>query len=113
MGNAKDAWKGLNTMMGRNQQQKPLTSVDLSALANDLNRFYARFDTQDFSDECDTLCQSLISCAVNVDEGDVVKCLPRINPRKVPGSDGLRGCVLKVCAEQLDMSPLPICFSCF
>ena len=51
MGNAKDAWKGLNTMMGRNQQQKPLTSVDLSALANDLNRFYARFDTQDFSDE--------------------------------------------------------------
>ena len=101
VGNAKDAWKGLNTMMGRNQQQKPLTSVDLSALANDLNRFYARFDTQDFSDECNTLCQSLISCPVNVDEGDVVKCLSRINPRKVPGSDGLRGRVLKVCAEHL------------
>ena len=101
VGNAKDAWKGLNTMMGRNQQQKPLTSVDLSALANYLNRFYARFDTQDFSDECNTLCQSLISCPVNVDEGDVVKCLSRINTRKVPGSDGLRGRVLKVCAEHL------------
>ena len=63
VGNAKDAWKGLNTMMGRNQQQKPLTSADPSALANDLNRFYARFDTQDFSDECNTLCESyFLSC---------------------------------------------------
>ena len=101
VGNAKDAWKGLNTMMGRNQQQKPLTSADPSALANDLNRFYARFDTQDFSDECNILCESLISCPVTVDEWDVVKCLSRINPRKAPGPDGLKGRVLKVCAEQL------------
>ena len=101
VGNAKDAWKGLNTMMGRNQQQKPLISTDPSALANDLNRFYARFDTQDFSDECNTLCESLISCPVTVDEGDVVKCLSRINPRKASWSDGLKGRVLKVCAEQL------------
>ena len=93
--------KVLNAVMGRNQQQKPLTSADPSALANDLNRFYARFDTEDFSDEYNTLCESLNSCTVTVDEGDVVKCLSRINPRKAPGSDGLKGRVLKVCAEQL------------
>ena len=52
------------------------------------------------SDECNTVCESLISCAVTVDEGDVVKCLSRINPRKVPGPDGLKGRGLKVCAEQ-------------
>ena len=95
VGNAKDAWKGLNTMMGRNQQQKPLISTDPSALANDLKRFYARFDTQDL------IYESLISCPVTVDEGDVVKCLSRINPRKAPRPDGLKGRVLKVFADQL------------
>ena len=30
-----------------------------------------------------------------------VKCLSRKNPRKAPGSDGLKGRGLKVCAEQL------------
>ena len=78
-------------MKDRNQQQKLLTSADLIALANDLNRFYARFDTHDFSDECSTLCKSLISCPVTVDEGDVVKCSSRINPRKAPGPDSLIG----------------------
>ena len=53
------------------------------------------------SDECNTVCESLISCPVTVDEGDVVKFLSRINPRKAPGPDGLKGRVLRVCAEQL------------
>ena len=52
------------------------------------------------SDECNTVCESLISCPVTVDEGDVVKFLSRINPRKAPGPDGLKGRGLKVCAEQ-------------
>ena len=43
-GNASDAWKGLNTMMGRKQQKKPLVSENPVKFVNDINKFYARFD---------------------------------------------------------------------
>ena len=86
----------------RNQVQNTLTSGDASAVANDLNIFYARFDIfRDF----------VVTCPVTVDEQEVVKCLSRIkpidwiivsiNPINAPGPGGLKGIVIKLCAKQL------------
>ena len=102
-GNAKDAWKGLNTMMRVNQQKQPLVSNNPSVFANALKKIYARFYTHDYSGESDKLCQSVDSDPVTLVESDVVKCLSRVYPNKAPGPDGLRGCVLEVFADWLGL----------
>ena len=53
------------------------------------------------SGECGKLCQSTDSDPVTLVESEVVKCLSRVNPNEVPGPDGMRGRVLKVCCDQL------------
>ena len=89
-------------MMGRNKpQQQPFTFDDPTVFANELNTFYARFDTYDTQSDCDRLCEPLVSSPVVLDEADVVRCFKRINPHKAPGPDGVCGRVLKVCAKQL------------
>jgi len=49
VGNAKDAWRGLNTMMGRKNKQQTVKTDSPRGFANELNRFDARFDVTDFS----------------------------------------------------------------
>ena len=99
--NARDAWKGLKVMMGRNTQQHRVKCPDPVKFVNEMNNFYARFDDKDFRNECDNLRQSLDPLPVTVFKDDVVFVLSRVNPRKAPGPDGLKGKVLKVCTTQL------------
>ena len=68
VGNAKDAWRGLNTMMGRKNNQQTVKTDDPRGFANELNRFYARFDVTDFSSERDNGCRSLLPSQVCVEE---------------------------------------------
>jgi hypothetical protein len=102
-GNARDAWKGLNVMMGRGEGKQKIQCDDETVFANDLNTFYSRFDVHDFRQECDTLCDPLLAVpdSVTVSQEEVASCLARINPRKAPGPDGLCGHVLKQCSSQL------------
>ena len=72
--NAKDAWRGLNTMMGRKNKQQTVKTDNPRGFANELNRFYARFDVTDFSSERDKACRSLVPSPVCVEEGDVISC---------------------------------------
>ena len=99
--NARVAWQGLNTMMGRNTKGPQLHSDNPIALANELNKFYSRYDTCNYNSECDTACAGLSPEPVEVEVHAVTKCLLRINPNKAPGPDGLGGRVLKACARQL------------
>ena len=69
--------------------------------ANDLNSFYARLDTNDYTDKCDKLCQSQDYFPLTLVESEAVKYLSRVNPFKAPGPDGCWGRILKVYADQL------------
>ena len=104
MGNAKDAWRGLNTMTGRKNNQQTVKTDDPRGFANELSRFSARFDFTDFSSERYNACRSLVPSPVCVEEGDVISCFAGLNPSKAPGLDGLMGRVLKVCAQHLGPS---------
>ena len=61
--------------------------------------FYARFESNspavEFQEAQEDGCPPVLSRA------DVWKSLNRINTRKAPGPDGIRGRALKVCADQL------------
>ena len=73
VGNAKDAWRrGLNTMMGSKINQQTVKTDDPCDFANELNKYYARFDVSDFSNERDNVCRSLVPSPVCVEEGDVI-----------------------------------------
>ena len=99
-GNARGAWRGLNTMMGRKQKQKTQCE-DPTKLANEQNHFYARFNKNDFSKECNVLCNELVPCAMTLEEKGIIRVLQRVNPQKATGPDGFKGKVLKECATQL------------
>ena len=71
-GNASDVWKGLNRMMGRTRKEQPLVPDNLATFANDLSRFYARYDNIDYRDEFDILCHAISSSPETLVESDVV-----------------------------------------
>ena len=87
-------------MMGRTRKEQPLVSDNPEQFANDLYRFYARYDNIDYRNEYDILCHALSSSPVTLAESDVVRCFSRINPNKAPGPDGLQGRAMKVGADQ-------------
>ena len=78
-------------MMGRKNKQQTVKTDNPRGFANELNRFYARFDVIDFSSERDNVCRSLLPSPVCVEEEDVISCLSRLKPSKAPGPDGLKG----------------------
>ena len=100
-GNVKEAWDGLNKMMGKSSNQSNRRLPDTPDPVNDLNRFYARFDIRDFSAECDQICQSIKPEHLELKESEVLKIFQKQKPNKAPGPDGIRGKVIKMCASQL------------
>ena len=72
-------------MMGRTRKEQPLVSDTQAKFANDLNRFYARYDNIDYRDECDILCQAISSSTITLVGSDVTRCFSRINPKKPLG----------------------------
>ena len=55
-------------MMGTKNKRETVKTDSPRGLANELNRFYARFDATDFSSERDNVCRSLVPSLVCVEE---------------------------------------------
>lgn len=105
-GNARDAWKGLNIMMGRENQKENTLCNDPTVFANNLNNFYARFDVHDFTKDCDIMCNTVKQLpespfSTELLEEEVSSVFSHINPHKASGPDGVSGKLLKVCSSQL------------
>ena len=102
-GNTKATWSGIKKITGYSKPHFPIPSnLDL----NELNQFYARFDTIDFStfiaDERIKLIVSknVDGCLV-ISENGTRKEFLNVNANKAKGLDGLTGKILKTCASQL------------
>ena len=50
--------------------------------ANELNTFHARFDVRDFSEDCATLCETIVPEQLDLSETDVVTRFSRLNSHK-------------------------------
>ncbi len=72
-------------------------------LTDKLNNFYARFKApcQRANVSTGGWETATTAMAIAVMEHDVRRTLRRVNPRKAAGPDGITGCVLKACANQL------------
>lgn len=99
--NPRQVWQGIRSMT--NHRGSVVTSSNSSVpLAEELNSFFARFETQQH-----TACKSqptptpAPSPPLPVAEHDVRQVLRAVNSRKATGPDGVPGKVLKTCADQL------------
>jgi hypothetical protein len=94
--------------MGGNKKQKAVPVLNKTTdYANDLNKFYARFDCHDFEHEREQVKEMLVSEpkhkqseVIVVSEEEVLSILKHTNPNKASGPDGVRSNVLKLCAVQ-------------
>ncbi|KAJ8356933.1 hypothetical protein SKAU_G00197270 [Synaphobranchus kaupii] len=83
----------------------PSAITDPLSFAEDLNIFYARFDTTNCSEECRALLETLPipepAHPAPFTVEDVRWQLSRCKPGKAPGPDGIQARVLKECAAEL------------
>uniref|UniRef100_A0A669CDC0 Reverse transcriptase domain-containing protein n=1 Tax=Oreochromis niloticus TaxID=8128 RepID=A0A669CDC0_ORENI len=110
-------WQGLN--MIADFRGKTSTLQTTASLCEDLNVFYARFDTANTT-RLDSVRTADDVSVHTVSEEDVQKCFRKVNARKATGPDGIPGRVLKSCAAQLagvfthifslSLSVVPACF---
>lgn len=99
-GNVRQAWDGLNIMMGRNVKRH--SDPPITVPINDINNFFNRFNTEASSLNCNSICQTIPYCApINLTELGVVASISKIKPGKARGPDGISGKVLKSCCHQL------------
>ena len=128
--NPREAWDCMRTLTSSQKERRhtpAFVNDDPVLTANELNRFYSRFDTQNFSDLIDEQCAELRDSlteddAITVHVTDVAKLFKRVNTRKATGPDNIGGKVLKSCAWQLavpfqmlfqksfDLKCLPVCW---
>ena len=105
--NPGSAWDVMKTMTGLHDSKcrtkVVLDGFDDKTLADELNRFYLRFDVNDFSKECAFLKADLSNSSpvTAFDERMVVNTFKHCKRKTSPGPDNIGGRLLSCCAEQL------------
>ena len=98
-GNSRQAWTGLQAIT----VYKTKHSADAKELCDNLNTFYARFDSEDnystLIDELETVCDNDNSIAIS--EHEVRLLFKELNSRKSPGPDNISPLLLKYCHIEL------------
>ena len=106
----KKVWDGMSLMAGYKGKGGGGTQIgDCSEqYANDLNKFYCRFDCHDFSAEREQLKTDLLEGLEKeidesplVEEHEVRTAFKKVNSRKAAGPDNITPKLLKSCADQL------------
>ena len=103
--NTKDAWRGLKILTGQEKSPKEPDFLQEKGAPDRLNKFYARFDMNDFSAEHQHIRDQHFS---TIKEGqfvlskDIVKeALGKISVNKAAGPDKISGRILKTCKDSL------------
>ena len=102
-GNMKETWSWIKKITGYSKPNSPLPS---NLDSNELNQFYARLDTIDFSTETEDermklkVSKNVDECLIN-SENEMRKEFWNVNANKAKGSNGLTGKIFKTCASQL------------
>ena len=92
----------MKSVTNMNPAKKEIITMDEHQKSNELNDFYQRFDSQNFSQECDRVLQSLPdtddTCCLEVDPTSIRRLFSRVRTGKAAGPDGLPAFLLKSCA---------------
>lgn len=99
--NTRKMCQGINHITNYRCRNPADASTDASC-AEELNRFYARFEANRPATITHQTCTSSPNTStLTLQEHEVRRVLKAVNPRKAAGPDGVPGKVLKACADQL------------
>jgi len=103
--NTREAWRGLELVTQYKPKSSSLSDDD-SGLVDELNNFYARFDTNDNSEDIQAIKNVLAQQRtehdrITISSSDVYKHFKSLNPRKSKGPDGISPKTLRICSQQL------------
>ncbi len=98
-------WQGLKTICSFGNKSSAEVRAD-PLLAEELNTFYGRFECNGVSatlpiSTSGSSRQSTDDHVITVSEDEFRRKLKRVNVRKAAGPDGITGCVLRSCTDQL------------
>ena len=93
-------WSGLRNITGFSSKPPSVACVSVT-LADELNAFYARFETKDSSSYSIETSYSIEGNLFFVSEDDVINVFKKAKSRKAAGPDGISGRLLKSCAHEL------------
>ena len=96
--NGRAAWDGLKTITGYFKKSVEFPSDNLVKLANELNKFYCRFDVSNRDAIPSIPCDSIIDVPCEIMKEEVARALRKI---KACGPDGLSPRLLNVCSLEL------------
>ena len=99
--NIRAAWDGLKTITGYFKKSVEFPSDNLAKLANELNKFYCRFDVSNRDAIPSIPCDSVMDVPCEITKEEVARALRKINVRKACGPDGLSPRLLNVCSLDL------------
>ena len=100
-GKTKQMWHGMQMITGYKEKEKRIWVENENQVANEMNIFFARFETTDFAQE-----RALELETLNSENGhpitllvEVRKELAKINQKKAPGPDKISGRCLRECSR--------------
>ncbi len=91
-------WQGLQRLTNYKGSQKAVTTTNGAWLAEELNNFFARFETSSSSTPPPPVTDIP---ALTIQQHEVRQVLKAVNPRKAAGPDGVPGKVLRACCNLL------------
>ena len=83
------AWQGLNKITGYKQRKKSVDVKDKAAFAEELNTFYARYDTVYYKHDNIRVDLGVSECNFDFSKGEIRSVFRGLNKQKAPGPDGL------------------------
>ncbi|KAK3511949.1 hypothetical protein QTP70_027573 [Hemibagrus guttatus] len=92
-------WKGIQTITDHKPSIQSLPTSS-AFLPDELNHFFARFD-KGVIHHTRNVDPSTAVHPISLSTTEVHSALSRVDPRKSAGPDGIPGCVLRACANQL------------
>lgn len=108
-GDSRSAWLGIKNMAnapfkGRQRIDPCLDERVSLSTANELNKFFTRFETGVFPAPLACLEEDVMATksVLVIDEEDVQRVFESTGARKSPGPDNINGCVLKHCFTLLN-----------
>ena len=96
-------WHGMQMITGYKEKEKWICVEKENQVANEMNIFFARFETIDFAKERAPELEILNSengHLITLQVEDVRKELAKINPRKAPGAYKISGRCLRECSSR-------------
>ena len=96
-------------MSGHSLKQAPPSPMNPLQTATDVNVFFSRFDTHNFTDECERRLATYFSPGhVTITEEEVASRLRRIRVGKSAGPDRIPPKLLRKCADSLAPAVQPL-----